>query len=400
MHPILVKIGPLTIHTYGFMMAVGVAFGFWFLFVQAKKSRLPASRLIDMAFYTIRKHIAQHEITESQLSDETFDYIFHGKRSLEQIARRMEIEKKVLKSMREEFLYWYPVDLRNSEKELLPNHLTFFLFQHVALFEKEFFPKAVAVNGMLMIEGKKMSKSKGNIVDPDDMIERYGADTTRLFSLFAAPPDKDLDWKEEGVEGSYRFPHRVWRLVYQFRGHLSESRYDMGKTGLPGNLWAMRQKVHKTIRKVTEDIERFHFNTAIAAVMELVNHIYQTKDDIEDTPLARSVWRETLESLVLLLSPFVPHLAEELWQALGKEGSLIRVPWPRYDQEVIVDDEILIVIQVNGRLRDRLLVPAFAEDEEIKDMALARPNVKRHIQGRQVKKTIVVPKLLVNIVCA
>jgi len=162
----------------------------------------------------------------------------------------------------------------------------------------------------------------------------------------------------------------------------------------------MRQKVHKTIKKVTEDIERFHFNTAIAAVMELVNHIYQTKDGIETTPQAEAVWRETIESLILLLSPFVPHVAEELWETLGKKESVVTVPWPEYDQEAIAEEEIVIVVQVNGKLRDRLLVPVSSEEEAIKEMALTSLKVRRHIDGKEVKKTIFVPQKLVNIVCA
>ena len=161
----------------------------------------------------------------------------------------------------------------------------------------------------------------------------------------------------------------------------------------------IRQKVHKTIKKVTEDIERFHFNTAIAAVMELVNHIYQTKDGIEDTPQAQSVWREAIESLILLLAPFVPHVAEELWEGLGKKESVIKASWPEYDQQAIVEEEIVIVVQVNGKLRDRLLVPVSSEAEAIKERALNSPKVRRHIDGKEVKKTIFVPQKLVNIVC-
>ncbi|MBW2038927.1 MAG: leucine--tRNA ligase [Deltaproteobacteria bacterium] len=301
--------------------------------------------------------------------------------------------------------YWMPVDQYIGGIEHAILHLLYARFftkvlrdMGIVSFDEPF--TNLLTQGMVIKDGAKMSKSKGNIVDPDDMIEQYGADTTRLFSLFAAPPEKDLDWKEEGVEGSYRFLHRVWRLVYELRDNLLDQPHPKGKVDLPRDLWEMRQKVHKTIKKVTEDIERFHFNTAIAAVMELVNHIYQTKDEIEDTPSAKSVWQETLESLVLLLSPFVPHIAEELWEALGKEDSARKAPWPEYDPKAIVEDEIIIVVQVNGKLRDRLLVPPSAEEEQIKDTALASPKVRRHIEGKEVKKTIFVPKKLVNIVCA
>jgi leucyl-tRNA synthetase len=300
--------------------------------------------------------------------------------------------------------YWMPVDQYIGGIEHAILHLLYARFFTkvmrdigIVSFDEPF--TNLLTQGMVIKDGAKMSKSKGNIVDPEDMIKRYGADTTRLFSLFAAPPERDLDWKEEGVEGSSRFLHRAWRLIYELRNRLSKEPAPMGKPDLPIDLWEMRQKVHKTIKKVTEDIERFHFNTAIAAVMELVNHIYQTKDDIEATPQAQSVWRETIESLILLLAPFVPHVAEELWEGLGKKESVIKAPWPEYDQEAIAEEEIVIVVQVNGKLRDRLLVPVSSEEEAIKEIALTSPKVRRHIDGKEVKKTIFVPQKLVNIVC-
>ena len=300
--------------------------------------------------------------------------------------------------------YWMPVDQYIGGIEHAILHLLYARFftkvtrdLGLVSFDEPF--TNLLTQGMVIKDGAKMSKSKGNIVDPDDMIERYGADTTRLFSLSAAPPERDLDWQEEGVEGGYRFLHRVWRLVYELKDDLSEQTSPMKKTDLPGDLWDMRQKVHKTIKKVTEDIERFHFNTAIAAVTELVNYIYKTKDAIEDTPVARAIWRETLESLVLLLSPFVPHVAEELWEALGRQESVVKAPWPEYDPEATVEEEIVIVVQVNGKLRDRLLIPASAKEGEIREIALVSPKVRRHIEGKEVKKTIFVPKRLINIVC-
>jgi len=253
--------------------------------------------------------------------------------------------------------------------------------------------------GMVIKDGAKMSKSKGNIVDPEDMINRYGADTTRLFSLFAAPPEKDLEWQEEGVEGGYRFLHRVWRLVYELRGGITGQPSPVVATDLSPELGELRQKAHKTIKKVTEDIERFHFNTAIAAVMELVNHLYQTKDGIKATPQVKSAWREIVEALIVLLSPFCPHIAEELWEAVGHKESVIKAPWPQYDHAAIVEEEVIVVVQVNGKLRDRLLIPVSAKEERVKEMALASPKVRRHIEGKEVTKTIFVPKKLVNIVC-
>jgi leucyl-tRNA synthetase len=303
--------------------------------------------------------------------------------------------------------YWMPVDQYIGGIEHAILHLLYARFFTKVLrdigivpFDEPF--TNLLTQGMVIKDGAKMSKSKGNIVDPEDMIKRYGADTTRLFTLFAAPPERDLEWQEEGVEGSSRFLNRVWRLIYELRNHLSQGSdpAPIGKAGLPPDLWEIRQKAHKTIKKVTEDIERFHFNTAIAAVMELVNHLYQTKDGIEATPHAGAVWRETIESLILLLSPFVPHVAEELWEIVGNKESVVTAPWPEYDQEAIAEEEIIIVVQVNGKLRDRLLIPVSSDEEEIKTMALTSPKVRRFIDGKEVKKTIFVPQKLVNIVCA
>jgi len=306
---------------------------------------------------------------------------------------------------RERLQYWMPVDQYIGGIEHAILHLLYSRFFTKVLrdlgmvpFDEPFIN--LLTQGMVIKDGAKMSKSKGNIVDPEDMIKRYGADTTRLFSLFAAPPEKDLEWQEEGVEGGYRFLHRVWRLVYELRGSLSEGPSPIATADLPPELGEMRHKAHKTIKKVTEDIERFHFNTAIAAIMELVNHLYQTKDGIEATPQARSVWQEVVEALVVLLSPFVPHIAEELWEALGHKDSIIKAPWPRYDREAITEEEVIVVVQVNGKLRDRLLIPVSAKEEKVKEMALASPKVRRHIEGKEVTKTIFVPKKLVNIVCA
>jgi len=308
---------------------------------------------------------------------------------------------------KERLEYWMPVDQYIGGIEHAILHLLYARFFTKVLRDMGIVPfnepfTNLLTQGMVIKDGAKMSKSKGNIVDPEDMIKRYGADTTRLFSLFAAPPERDLEWQEEGVEGGSRFLNRVWRLVYELRNRLSKEPAPalMSKADLPPDLWEIRQKGHKTIKKVTEDIERFHFNTAIAAVMELVNHLYQTKDGIEATPQAGAVWRETIESLILLLSPFVPHVSEELWKSFGNKESVVKAPWPEYDQEAITEEEIVIVVQVNGKLRDRLLIPVSSEEEEIKAMAMTSPKVRRYIDGKEVKKTIFVPQKLVNIVCA
>jgi leucyl-tRNA synthetase len=246
---------------------------------------------------------------------------------------------------------------------------------------------------------EKMSKSKKNVVDPEYLIEKYGADTARMFCLFASPPEKDLDWSDQGVDGSARFLNRVWRLFYEQHRHLQNVKPLPFGTALEGDRKSLRQKTHKTIKKVTEDIERFHFNTAISAVMELVNEVYvsEIKDNGDD--VSRRVMREAVETVVVLLSPFVPHFAEELWEALGNRESIIRTRWPDYDPEAVLEEEILIVIQVNGRLRDRMTIPASYGEEEVKAWALKSERIRKLVEGKEIKRVILVPRKLVNIVC-
>jgi leucyl-tRNA synthetase len=220
-----------------------------------------------------------------------------------------------------------------------------------------------------------------------------------MFCLFASPPEKDLDWSDQGVEGSSRFLQRVWRLFYEQSPHLSDVKPFPFGTALEGEQKSLRQKAHKTIKKVTEDIERFHFNTAISAIMELVNEIYLSdlKDRRDES--SRRVMREAIEAVVLLLSPIVPHFAEELWEALGKGESTIENRWPDYDREAVVEEEILIVVQVNGKLRDRLTIPASFGEEEVKAWALKSEKIQKLVEGKEIKRVILVPKKLVNIVC-
>ncbi|PKN11753.1 MAG: leucine--tRNA ligase [Deltaproteobacteria bacterium HGW-Deltaproteobacteria-4] len=236
---------------------------------------------------------------------------------------------------------------------------------------------------------EKMSKSKKNVVDPDKLIAQYGADTARLFSLFAAPPEKHLEWNDQSVDGCYRFLNRVWRLVFEHR-HLVADGFE--QDGLARNL---RRLTHRTIRKVTEDIDgRFHFNTAIAAIMELVNGI----SAFEGKTTHPAVMREAVESVVRLLAPFVPHVTEELWSHLGHTGGLEAAGWPVWDAEAIIDDEKVIVVQVNGKMRGRITVTADLGDDEVKVQALAEANVARALAGQTIRNVIVVPNRLVNIV--
>jgi leucyl-tRNA synthetase len=249
---------------------------------------------------------------------------------------------------------------------------------------------------------EKMSKSKRNVVDPDEMIRKYGADATRLFILFAAPPERDLDWNDQGIEGCSRFLNRVWRIVRRINAHTADLRRDPAAlAAASGAALALRRKTHQTIRKVTEDIQdRFHFNTAVAAVMELINLLYQfAVEEVRDEP-TRQALREAAEATVLLLSPFTPYVAEELWRQLGHADSILLQPWPAYDPTLIQEEEVTVVIQVNGRVRSRLTVPASIADAELREAALQHERIQEWLTAKSVRKVIVVPQKLVNIVVA
>jgi leucyl-tRNA synthetase len=246
---------------------------------------------------------------------------------------------------------------------------------------------------------EKMSKSKKNVIDPNTLIDKYGADTTRFFCLFAAPPERDLEWSEQGVEGGYRFLNRIWRLATGLMGRIKDvPSFDENSDRLDSTVRPLFQKTHQTIHKVTRDIEdRFHFNTAVSAVMELFN----TMSGIDIKKISNDqlpVMRLAMESLVLLLSPIVPHFAEELWAELGHESSVLLAPWPQYREDALVKDELLIVVQVNGKLRSRLQVATDTDEETIKEMALSDERIEKFIDGKEVKKVIVVKNKLVNVV--
>jgi len=240
-----------------------------------------------------------------------------------------------------------------------------------------------------------MSKSKGNVVDPNDIVARYGADTARLFILFTAPPERDLEWSDAGVEGAYRFINRVWRLVSELADVARGA--DDGPQELREADLELRRMVHKTLQRVTVDVEqRFHFNTAVAALMELVNAFYAYKDSVR--PLNRAVVAEGLEKLVLMLAPFAPHLAEELWEMLGHGESVHLQAWPAFDPEVVRSDEVELAVQINGRVRDRLVIARDASEEEVRQAALALDKVKAALAGAEIARVVVVPGRLVNIV--
>jgi leucyl-tRNA synthetase len=255
--------------------------------------------------------------------------------------------------------------------------------------------------GLPVVVGRieKMSKSKKNTVDPDEMIRIHGADTVRLFMLFAAPPEKDLEWSEAGAEGAARFLHRVWRIVYKW--HDQVAAFNGQPAEFSPAARALRRKTHQTIKRVSHDIgERMHFNTAVAALMELTNEIYAFDGGLKGAPADadRFALKEALEALVKLLTPFTPHVAEELWQHLGHDELLVAAPWPQFEAELAREEELEIPVQLNGKLVARIVVPADAADETLSQTALADAKVQAKLDGRQVVKTIVVPKRLVSIV--
>jgi len=246
---------------------------------------------------------------------------------------------------------------------------------------------------------EKMSKSLKNVVDPNYIIDEYGADTARIFCLFAAPPERDLEWSDQGVDGSFRFLSRVWRIVVDYLDDIRNVAPFAGGEELDGDLKDLRRKTHQTIKKVTTDIEeRFHFNTAISAVMELVNTLYQTGRPGKDDRKALSVIRETVEDIIILLSPIVPHMTEELWEMIDGKKRLSETPWPSFDEAVAAEEEITIVVQVNGKVRSRMQVAASESDETIKGLALKDGKIRQFIGDKQVIKEIYVPKKLVSIV--
>ncbi|MBN1365267.1 MAG: leucine--tRNA ligase [Syntrophaceae bacterium] len=257
------------------------------------------------------------------------------------------------------------------------------------------------VCGKEVIIGKteKMSKSLKNVIDPDYLIETYGADTARIFCLFASPPEKDLEWSDQGVEGSFRFLGRLWRIVEEYLEDIKTVKPLSGMIELGDDLKALRRKTHQTIRKVTVDIEdRFHFNTAISAVMELVNVVYQVNRLASSDKLALSVVREALEAAIVLLAPIVPHITEELWQLLGHKNMVSDMPWPQFDPAIASEEEMTIVIQINGKLRSRMTVAVDEDEEKIRSKALADEKIKTMTAGMKIKKVIYVSKRLVNFV--
>lgn len=293
--------------------------------------------------------------------------------------------------------YWMPVDQYIGGIEHAILHLLYARFftkvmRDLGLIDCGEPFANLLTQGMVKLGGTAMSKSRGNIVSPDEIIAKYGADTARLFILFASPPEKDLEWSHEGVEGTYRFLSRVWRLVQKI--------IDEPGSEVPAGAAEKKltQLLHAAIKKVTFDIERFNFNTAISAIMELVNAAYRY---IEEAPQERRdarLLREVSERLVVLLAPFAPHMCEELWADLGNEYSVHRQDWPEYDPALAAAEQVTLVVQVNGKVRDRLTVDRGLSKEELEETALRTDAVSGHLAGKQIVKIISVPDKLVNIV--
>lgn len=302
--------------------------------------------------------------------------------------------------------YWAPVDQYIGGVEHAILHLLYARFFTKALRDCGYWsfnePFAnLLTQGMVLMDGAKMSKSKGNIVEPNDMIAKYGADTVRLFCLFAAPPERDFAWSDSGIEGCHRFINRVWRLVEELLPHIQAAE-PASATAAQCTLAVakeLRHKEHATIKKAGDDIhQRFQFNTAIAAAMELVNALYLAKDELVQHEDGRVVLSSAISSLLAILAPMTPHLTEELWQLTGHSGLLVNQPWPVYAEEALVKDVVTVVAQVNGKVRSRMDVPADASKEELEQLALAEENVAKFIEGKTIRKVIVVPGKLINVV--
>jgi leucyl-tRNA synthetase len=295
--------------------------------------------------------------------------------------------------------YWMPVDQYTGGIEHAILHLMYSRFFQKVL--RDFGLSAadepftnLLTQGMVLKDGAKMSKAKGNTVDPQDLIDKFGADTVRLFMMSTAPPEMALEWSDDGVQGAYRFLKRLWNAVYEHVSGGAANEVDPASLNDPQS--ALRRKTHQTIRKVNDDIgRRYKFNTAVAAAMELLNAIKRF-DDTSDA--GRSVVQEALDAIVLVLSPVVPHICHELWYALGHESAPVNEHWPAFDESALAQDMVEIVVQVNGKLRGRISVAADADSDSISEIALADANVKRFVADKTIRKTIVVPGRLVNVV--
>lgn len=307
---------------------------------------------------------------------------------------------------KEELDYWMPVDQYIGGVEHAILHLLYSRFFVKALHDMGYLPfkepfKRLFTQGMVCKDGAAMSKSKGNVVTPGNIFNKFGVDATRVMILFASPPEVDMEWSDQGIEGAEKFLNRVWRYVYLYRSIFDEPEQSnvQGKV-IRKEVKLLERKMHQTIKKVTEDIEnRFHFNTAISAIMELLNDLYSY-----DLKLSQMNYQEKMllkgiiEVMIKLLNPIAPHFCEELWHETGHKVSLYLTQWPQYDPKVLKEEEILIIVQINGKLRDKIKIVSGCNEEEVEKCVLELPKVKKWMNGKKVLKMIYVPNKLVNIV--
>jgi leucyl-tRNA synthetase len=306
--------------------------------------------------------------------------------------------------------YWFPIDQYIGGVEHAILHLIYSRFwtkfmRDIGLITNDEPVERLFTQGMVIKDSAKMSKSLGNVVSPDEMVARYGADAARAYSLFAAPPDRDLDWQDSGIEGIQRFLGRVYRLVLRnssagaSSASLAPPAVTLPATSLRPEARAIQRKLHQTIKRVSDDFQgRWHFNTCISAIMELVNVLYGVEEAIAQNAIPAPFLAEVQRNLVLLLAPFAPYLAHELWEMLGQTSSLLKAPWPKYDAELAKEEEIEIPVQINGKLRSRVVVPADATEDFVLERALADEKVQSAIAGKRVVKKIYVPGKMVNLV--
>ena len=298
--------------------------------------------------------------------------------------------------------YWLPVDQYIGGIEHACMHLLYARFFHKVLRDMGYLSSNepasnLLTQGMVIKDGSKMSKSLGNVVDPDYIIERYGADTARMFMLFASPPEKDLDWNDKGVEGCHRFISRIWRFVDANSQLVNTAKPVDTKASLGVEAKRLRNLTHKTLKKVTSDLDIFGFNTAIASMMELVNELYKLDLNLFANEQDKAVLKESIELLVLMLCPFAPHASCELWEFLGKKTNASKQQWPEFDAEAIKDDTKLVVVQINGKVRGKLNISVGTTQEQVKELAFQEAGVKKYVEGKEIKKVVYVEGKLLSI---
>jgi leucyl-tRNA synthetase len=308
--------------------------------------------------------------------------------------------------------HWMPVDFYVGGVEHAILHLIysrFFarVFRDLGMVAHDEPFDHLLTQGMVLKDGAVMSKSKGNVVDPDEMMQKFGADALRLYVMFVAPPEKEVEWSDSGLEGSWRFLARAWRIVDQWSERIKSA---VPVTGVDvGSFDAaerqLRRKTHDTIRRLTVDVEqRIHLNTAVSALMELVNGLYVFGDTVQKSNVVRaqslSVLREAIDALIVMMSPFAPHMAEELWEMTGHAGGIEKTTWPSFDEAAAKADEIVVPVQVNGKLRSRLTVAADTPESELRERALADAAVRPHVDGKTIKSVVIVKGKLINVVVA